>query len=496
MPKRTTAFSLTLAPRGRGTPAIRWLCSALRTEILEGRLRPGARLPSTRDLATQYGLSRGTIVSAFDQLRSEGYIEGSVGSGTYVNQTLPDDLLQVARIGRAQPPARPASRRRVSDFGRRVNVFSGFASRPTHAFRTDQPALDLFPTTLWAQISARRLRRATANLLLGCGPMGYRPLQAAVADYLTTSRGVQCSPEQVAIVSGVQEALDLAARVFLNPGDRVCMENPGYPGAAYVFEAVGAKISAVRLDDEGMELPGPHLHDVRLAYVTPGHQFPLGVCMSLRRRLALLEWARASGAMIFEDDYDSEYRYAGRPVPALQGLDRDGLVLFAGSFSKVLFPSLRLGYLVVPLDLVDVFTAAQSVTTRHAPLLEQAVLCDFITEGHFGRHVRRMREVYAERLTVLLEGAQQRLAGLLEIVGVEAGLQTAGWLCTGIDGDSAAKAAARRDVDVTPLSRYSRGRVTREGLQLGFAAVDAQEIRRGVLDLAVALEGESRRRRR
>jgi len=204
----------------------------------------------------------------------------------------------------------------------------------------------------------------------------------------------------------------------------------------------------------------------------------------------LLEWALESGAMIFEDDYDSEYRYSGRPVPALQGLDRHGVVLFAGSFSKVLFPSLRLGYLVIPTDLVDYVAATQSVTSRHAPLLEQAVLCDFITEGHFGRHVRRMREVYAERLAVLLECARQRLTGLLEISGVEAGLQTAAWLCGGIDGESAAAAAAAREVEVTPLSRYSRGRPAREGLQLGFAAVDTREIRRGVLELAAVLEGE------
>jgi GntR family transcriptional regulator/MocR family aminotransferase len=214
--------------------------------------------------------------------------------------------------------------------------------------------------------------------------------------------------------------------------------------------------------------------------------------MSLPRRLELLEWARKSGALIFEDDYDSEYRYSGRPVPALQGLDQGGLVLFSGSFSKVLFPSLRLGYLVIPPDLVNYFAATISLTCRHAPLLEQAVLCDFITEGHFGRHLRRMREVYAERLAVLSESARQRLAGLLVISNVEAGLQTVGWLCRGIDGQSATKAAAARDVEVIPLSRYTRGNVTREGLQLGFAAVDTREIRRGVQELAAALEGESK----
>jgi len=300
----------------------------------------------------------------------------------------------------------------------------------------------------------------------------------------------------VAIISGVQEALDLVARLFLNPGDRVCMENPGYVGAAAVFDAVGAKVSGVRLDGEGMELREANLRGVRLAYVTPGHQFPLGITMSLARRLQLLEWSWKSGPMTLEDAYNTDYRYSGRPVPALQGLDRHGLVIFTGSFSKVLFPSLRLGYLVIPADLVDYFSATISVTRRHTQLFEQTVLCDFITEGHLGRHLRRMRQVYADRLSVLLECARQSLTGLLQISGVEAGLQTAGWLCAGLDGESVAAAAATREVEVTPLSRYSRGRPGPEGLQLGFAAVGTNEIRRGVRELASALEGELQRFRR
>jgi len=318
--------------------------------------------------------------------------------------------------------------------------------------------------------------------------MGYRPLQEAVCAYLSTSRGVRCRPEQVAIVSGTQEALDLVARLFLDPGDRVCLEDPGYPGAALVFEAVGARISTAPVDGEGMKPSAASLRGARLVYVTPAHQFPLGTTMSLRRRLELLDWSRRAGALIFEDDYDGEYRYSSRPLPALQGLDRGAQVLFSGSFSKVLFPSLRLGYLVVPADLVDRFAAARSITARHPPLLEQAVLCDFMAAGHFARHLRRMRQVYAERLAVLLDAARERLAGLLEVSPVEAGLQTAGWLRAGLDGEAAARAAAARGVEVTPLGRYGRRPLPREGLQLGFAAVDAHEIRRGVRELATALE--------
>jgi GntR family transcriptional regulator/MocR family aminotransferase len=493
MPKRTATLELVLSPRKPGVTAARWLVGALRTEILEGRLRPGSRLPATRDLARQYGLSRGTIVAAFEQLKSEGYVEGSVGSGTFVSRVVPDELLQVARRDGMPAPPRGTAERRLSGFARRVQLFPGYTIRPVRAFRANHPALDLFPTALWAQVASRRLRRASTQMLLGTDPMGYRPLQEAVADYLRTSRGVHCVTEQVAIVSGVQEALDLTARLVLDPGDRVCMEHPGYPGAALVFEACGARIESLPLDEEGMTLPGVRARDAKLAYVTPGHQFPLGIGMSLRRRLALLEWARAARALILEDDYDSEYRYAGRPLPAMQGLDRRGLVLFAGSFSKVLFPSIRLGYLVVPPDLVPKVEAAQSITYRHAPLLAQAVLADFIVEGHFGRHVRRMRQIYAERLSVLLEGAERRLGGLLEISPVEAGLQTVGWLEQGIDSVAAAAAAAARGVDVTPLSAYARRALPREGLQLGFAAVDSQELGRGIEQLALALEGELRR---
>jgi GntR family transcriptional regulator/MocR family aminotransferase len=490
MPRQTTTFELMLRPRDAKTPARQWLYSALRIEILEGRLRPGARLPGTRDLAGQYGLSRGTIVSAFEQLQSEGYVEGSVGSGTYVSKVLPDELLKAPRQIASHATPQSGSKRRVSDYAKRLNLTTTatFDMRPTRAFRTDLPALDLFPTTLWTQIATRRLRRLTATQLLGSEPLGYRPLRTAISDYLIASRGVKCAPEQIAIVSGVQDALDLVARLMLDPGDRVCMEEPGYQGAAEVFETVGARVSAIPLDDQGMKVPHARLRNARLIYITPAHQFPMGMTMSLPRRLELLKWARNSGALIFEDDYDSEYRYSGRPVPSLQGLDASGQVLFFGTFSKVLFPSLRVGYLVIPSDLVPHFTAAIAATRRHAPLLDQVVLCDFITEGHFGRHLRRMRQIYAERLSVLLASARERLAGLLEISDIEAGLQTSGWLSRGITGDAAAKAAAARGVDVVPLNRHSRAAMTREGLQLGFAAVDSREIRRGVRELAIALE--------
>ena len=486
MPKKATTLPLPLS-RPQQAPRFRWFYEELRSAILAGRLQPGARLPATRDLAREYGLSRGTIVAAFEQLGSEGYVEGKIGSGTYVSQVLPEELLQVSRV-RAQGGT---SRRRpqLSVYARRLRPVPVVERGPARAFRANLPALDAFPIALWAQVAARRLRRVSWRLLAGGDPLGYFPLRQAVADYLNTSRGVKCSPEQVLIVSGVQEALDRAAHLLLNPRDPVWMEEPGYPRAAVVFRAVGARICPTPVDGEGFDLRfgKRRWRRAKLVYVTPAHQFPLGVTMSLRRRLELLEWARESGALIFEDDYDSEYRYAGRPIPAMQGLDRSGVVIFSGSFSDVLFPALRLGYVVVPPDLVDAFAAAESSSTHHPPPLEQAILSDFINEGHFARHIRRMRELYAERLAAFLEAAHSRLAGLLQIPPVEAGLQTVGWLQGKLSAEQAAAAARKHDVEVVPLSRYSRVHRTR-GLLLGFAAVDVPELRSGVERLAQALE--------
>ena len=474
MSKRASVLDLAVPPRRAGEAAYRWLYGSLRSAILEGRLVPGGRLPATRDLARQYALARGTVLSAFEQLKSEGYIEGSVGSGTYVSRVLPEQWLQVSPDRQTRRESRRACKPTLSAYGQRVQAFPGYEDRPLRAFRANLPALDLFPIELWAKIANRSLRRAPVRQLMGCDALGYLPLRKAVAEYLTASRGVKCAAGQVALVSGVQEALDLTARLLLNPGDRVCVENPGYIGAHLVFRACGAKLSAVVVDREGARIERLPARGVRLIYVTPGHQFPLGTTMSLARRMELLEWARRSGAVIFEDDYDSEFRYSGRPIPAMQGLGDAGLVLYAGSFSKVLFPALRLGYVVLPDTLVERVAALKSITSRHCPVLEQAVLAEFITEGHFARHVRRMREEYAERLSVLLEEGRRELRGVLELSEVEAGLQTVGWL-HGVSADEAVKAARARGVDVTSLASYG-GRGL-NGLQLGFAAVRPGDIR-------------------
>lgn len=485
MPRTRHVFALALAPRSRGAPATRWLVESLRAAMLDGRLRNGARLPASRALASEYRLARGTVVRAFEQLHAEGYLESRTGSGTYVSRVLPDRLLTVSARAAARPArvSAPPARRR-SPYSERVREL-GNLSGPARAFRANQPALDLFPTALWASVAGRRLRRATTAMLMATSPAGYPPLRRAIAAHLGEARGIRCEAEQVIVVAGAQEALDLITRMFVEPGDRVAIEDPGYPGAARVFAASGARVVPVRVDDDGLMLDKTALRGVRLVYLTPAHQFPTGVTMSLARRLALLEWAAASGVLLVEDDYDSEFRYTGRPLPAMQGLDARSCVLFVGSFSKVLFPSLRLGYVVVPPDLVDHFTAVRSITARHAPLLDQAILADFIAEGHFGRHVRRMREIYASRWNALNYAVARDLAGALELSSVDAGLQTAAWIRRrGARARDIVAKAAERKVELIPLDRYARGRVAREGLMLGFAAVEEREIERGVAVLA------------
>lgn len=486
MPKTARSFELALPPKDPREPTYRWLCRVIREEILAGRLRTGSQLPSTRDLALRYGVARATIITTFDILKSEGYLRGNVGSGTFVAGVLPDELLQSRMASSSARDAFPS--RRLSLYGSAVRVSANAGSNAPRAFRAHVPAVDLFPIKTWAALSARHARTLGTDMLMGCEPEGLRSLREAIAEYLNTWRGVRCTADQVVIVSGVLEALDLCARLFSSPGDRVCVEDPGYPDAALVLEAMGVQIVPIPVDREGLQIDEKRLTEIRMVYVTPGHQAPLGVTMSLNRRLSLLEFAQRSGALIFEDDYDSEYRYSTRPIPALQGLDQHGNVIFAGSFSKVLFPSLRLGYIVPPLDLVPAFRAARSQTMRHAQILDQLTLRDFIDQGHFARHLRRMREVYAGRLGTLLDEARQHLAGLLEVSPIEAGLQTIGWLNEGIDAGTVAEAASERGLIVTPFDAYARSANVKNGLLLGFAAIPPDEIRIGVRNLAIVLD--------
>lgn len=485
MPKAISSYELTLRPRPQDQTLTTWLYAELRSAILQGRLPPETRLPASRDFAAQYGLSRGTVVSVFERLQSEGYVSCHVGSGTRVNR------LTIANAPGNRRQTIPAYVRRVASAYQRPQAWVDLTiPEGVRPFQMRDAAIMEFPAKLWGSIAARRMRTFASWIRTEDDGRGYRPLREAITHYLAVSRGVRSDPDQIIVVSGVQQALDLLARLLLKKDEPVWMEDPAYFGAEIAFRNVGAKIIPVPVDEQGLNVAAglrlcPHAKGV---YVTPGHQFPLGMTMSLERRMALLKWASRAGAFVIEDDYDSEYRFEGRPVPALQSLDRNSNVILVGSFNKLLFSSLRIGYLVLPSSLVDYFFATRLRTDFHNLNLDQAVLCDFIVDGHLGRHLRRMRNLYSSRLTALMDGGTQYLKGLVKISDVRAGLYTMAFLENGMDSRQAEKAAMARGIDVVALDRYVLKRPDPKGVLMGFAAFGETEIRKGLVKLAAALD--------
>jgi GntR family transcriptional regulator/MocR family aminotransferase len=487
LPRKRSAFSLTLPARESNTLLSHWLRDAIRESIIAGNLQPKQKIPSSRELAAQYSLSRGTVLAGLEELKAEGYLSTVRGSGVYVSTVLPDSLMQ-RKITSRRITSKTHDFTRLSQYAKRVKPVSYHVNSLSLAFRTNLPALDLFPTSLWSRIAAQRLRRASSNQLLGCVAGGYGPFKEVVAQYLRTSRTVRCEVEQIVIVSGVQEAVDLTARLLLDPGDRVLMEDPGYHVSAAAFEAVGARVVGVPVDKEGAAPSAQSFHGARLLYLTPGHQCPTGVTMSLARRVEILRRARDSQTYIFEDDHDSEFRYSGGPLPAMQSIDQNNLVIFGGSFNKVLFPSLRMGYMVLPPALVEVFQRTKFINSRHHSLLDQVIMQEFIEKGHFGRHLRRMRKIYAQRHEALIHHAEKRLSGLLSLSSVEAGLQTIGWLEKGLSAEDVCSAAAKRNIDVIAIDRFIRTAVVPEGVQIGFAAVSENAIEKGIQVLGEVMD--------
>ncbi len=468
-------------------PLYRQLYDGVRLAILAGRLHAGVRLPSTRVLAKQLGLSRSTILNAFELLLTEGYLEGEVGRGTYVTRNLPDELLRVLEKTQSDSPSNgspPVLSQRGESIRSTVNV-TGFEMGLPKAFWPPLPALDLFPFELWTRLVSHWYRNPPHELLVYGDPIGYRPLREAIADFLSSVRAVRCDAEQVIITAGSQQGIDVTARLLLNPGDAVWVEEPCYPGTRGVLQAMGVQLIPVPVDAEGLDVSvGRTQHfAARMACVTPSHQYPLGVTMSVARRLALLDWANQTNAWVLENDYNSFYRYVGQPLPALQGLDAAQRVIYLGTFSNVLFPSLRLGYLVVPPALIDVFRAARVLMDRQPPSIEQAVLADFISQGHLNRHLRRMRTVYTERQAVLVEAIEQK--GLLKVPVPEAGMHVIGWTPT--ENASSTALAKAQGVDLSPLSTYyMTPSMASNGFLLGYTALSPAEIRLGVLQMAKA----------
>ena len=468
--------------------------------VLAGQLKPGDRLPSTRELARSLGIGRNTVTWAFEQLAAEGFIETRHGSGTFVSSELRNHT-RPRKLSPADRPVKTAAR-----LARRAERYATVAQslrvpQKLVPFRINMPAIDAFPTVLWRRLINGLLSDDAigGHTLLGeVEPAGYAPLRQAIARYLIINRGVQCSADQVIIVAGAQQGLDLAVRLLLDPGDTAWCEDPGFPGSIAALRAGGARIGAVPVDRDGIDIEfGKARHpEARLAVVCPSSQFPLGSTMSLSRRLALIDWARRRDAWIVEDDYDSEFRYRGRPVHSLQGLDGGSRVVYVGTFSKLLFPGLRLAYLVVPKSVVELFVNARIVAGRQSPTLEQAVVERFMSEGHLGRHIARMRRLYTKRRQLLIEACRDHIKDLLHIQPSDAGLQTIAWLPNDFDDQTVSQDAADAGLEIPPLSRLTIERRLPPALLLGFGHLTETQIRSGAARLATILKSHRHRGRR
>lgn len=482
-------------------PLHRQTYRALRDAILAGRLRPGERLASSRDLAGEVGVSRNTVLQAYDRLVAEGYAVARPASGTYVADALPAPPARGP--GRERPlTAAPGDEKppRLAAFGRRIVE----QIRPEHAtwslrreplpydFRYGEPAYADLPLVAWARLLGRRARRLSVRRLAYQAPGGAEELRTALAGYLTRARGVVCAPEQILIVHGSQQAIDLTTRLLVDTGQRVVLEEPHYTGFAYCLTAVGAAIEHVPVDEHGMQVERlDAIRDARLVCVTPSHQFPAGGVLSLPRRLALLDWARARDAWVLEDDYDGEFRFASHPLECLQALDRHGRVLYSGTASKVLFPALRIGWLVVPPALLDVFRSALALSDTGTASIEQLAFADLIREGHLERHVRRMRARLAARRAALLDAVERELAGRATVLGQSAGLHVLLRLdqLPRRDVPRLRAACRERGVGVYPAAHFYAQPPRQAELLLGYGGLAERAIRDGVRRLAQALDG-------
>lgn len=463
----------------------------LRRAILTGRLLPGQKIPSTRALAKSLGLSRTTVTQSYEQLLSEGYLQTIIGSGTYICAQLPDDLLHSVPV--VTDAKKNTSRIKFSRQGARLTktLFSLQTEiNVTINFRYGRPALKDFPQKLWSKLLSRHCKMDLDWLDYTTDFQGYLPLRVAIAHYLARARAIQCDSKQIIITNGTQQALDLVMRLFIDPGDSIVIEDPGYLSARRVFLSHGVNLVPVPVDTSGLmveKLANIDGERIRMVYVTPSHQFPTGFTLSLPRRLELLGWAQQHNALILENDYDSEYRYGERPVPALQGLDQNACVVYTGTFSKVLFPSLRIGYLVVPPDLVSLFAQVKWLSDRQLPTLEQKVLAEFIADGYLESHIRKMRSLYEQRRQVLVEALNTHFGEQVTIFGENAGIHIMVKFHTHLNDETIIERAETVGVGLmsahsTYLNSYHQGEFI-----LGYAELDKIQIQEGVNRLAKAL---------
>lgn len=477
-------------------PMYRQLYEWFRLAITSGQIRPGQRIPSTRTLATELRISRIPVSNAYEQLLAEGYLETFPGAGTCVSRSLSDETLMPAAANnegkRDRQNTEKMAPRRIS---RRGLALTQLPSQSwlniVGAFRVSLPALDHFPISIWSKLVARHSRSSTKSLMAYGDALGHLPLREAIAEYLGAARGVLCDASQVMITTGSQQGLQLAAQILLDSKNSVWIEEPGYPSARQAFIAAGAKLVPVPVDEQGMKVESIIRRGLkaRAVYITPSHQYPLGATMTATRRMLLLNWAARSGAWIIEDDYDSEYRFGSRPIASLQGLDTYSRVIYVGTFSKVMFPALRVGYLVIPKDLVPAFCAARDAADVFSATLYQSVLADFIRQGHFARHIRRMRMLCMARRKALVSAIRLQIGDKVEVVGDEAGMHLVMMLPCGVSDVVVSKKAAQKGVSAMPLSTCYLRPPARGGLILGYGGANPRQIQEGVSKLRMSIEG-------
>jgi len=475
-------------------PLHRQLFLQLRDCILQAILKPETRLPSSRLLANDLGISRNTVLSAFDQLAAEGYITSRIGAGSYITDNLPEQALRPEKDIRDTPLK--SRNIRLSQQAQALYLAKQKPPYRQGPFSPGLPELDRFPFAIWARLLAKHWRQPKPEYLCENPVGGSIALREALADYLGQTRAVKCKPEQVIILSGSQQAIHLVIKAFAENNDPVLMEDPGYPGTLTSILAAGARPVPVPVDDEGFSLTHAQnlAPDARLACLSPSHQYPLGPTMSLRRRLDILNWAKANDAFVLEDDYDSEYRYTGHPISSLQGLDTDNRVLYVGSMSKVMFSGLRIGYLVVPEDLVSVFLALRRDIDGHSPAVAEAALADFISDGHLSSHIRKMRLLYQSRQEMLISLLRQKCRNYLTINQQDCGMHLVAYIDQRIADTRVAGLCNREGVMLRALSSFYQGPSPRNALIIGFAGTDVQKMPQLVNKLAAILKQESKKR--
>ncbi|WP_410488567.1 PLP-dependent aminotransferase family protein [Acinetobacter sp. 2019-01-05] len=468
------------------------LYSALRDAILDGRLKASTKLPSSRALAEMMSISRNSVLAAIERLLDEGYLFTKPSSGTYVAEVVPDQLIHIQE----------SSEKTTINHHHTLNINPNMdallsswreqacSSQKKRIFHVGVGCIDLFPHQLWGKLLTRAWRQSYYQLGQFHDPRGYLPLRQAICEYVQSTRGLNCNEQQIIIVNGTQQAIHLTAYALLQANDEVCLDEPGYDAAFNIFRSFGAQVNLIESDEEGMQISKitDHYSKSKLVYTAPSHQFPLGGTLSLARRFALLDWANSQEKWIFEDDYNSEFRYGTHPIQALQGLDQQQRVIYSGTFTKMMFPEFRLGFMVVPEALIETFSTAKYYTDVRSSYLEQVALALFIQQGHYARHVRKVRKACYERQQALIQAINEHLSDIVEVQPTDSGIHLIGWLKGTWSEQDFINHCSALDLAIQPLSRYCQITTKKAAVLIGYAAHQPKEIIENIKELALILK--------